>query len=351
MEDNNIWDDYQVVFPSNSSHIKVIGVGGGGCNIVEKIFNSKLYDVDLIISNTDIQALNKNSVNQKLRLGSQTLGAGCNPAKGRAAAISSTKEIEEKIDENTEMVFITACLGGGTGTGAAPVIAEIAKRKGKLVVGVVTIPFRDEGPGFMERAMGGLKELRKHVDSIILIDNQKIYKFGDLTIEDAYSKVDDILVTAVKSISEIVTVSGTVNVDMNDVKWVMQDSGTASIGIGHATIEEGAGLAVERAISSPLLNDCDFSTATGALVVLTCGTNVPMSVRQQVSETVQKFAGNPEKFKLGLYTNLESKRDISVTVVITGFKLESMPANMGDEKIIIDENGKIFTEKIPEKPG
>lgn len=334
-------------FDTPSSHIKVIGVGGGGCNVVAEISKTNPKDIDLVICNTDEQALKENPVNYKIKLGSQKLGAGLDPNKGRAAALSSEKEIENIFDENTEMVFITACLGGGTGTGAAPVIADIAKRKGKLVVGVITKPFKDEGEEFMQRANAGLKELRKYVDSIITIDNQKIYEpYGNLSIKQAYSMVNQVLVTAVKGISDIVTISGQVNVDMNDVRRVLANSGTATIGIGSASFKEGVGQAVERALNSPLLNDCDFRTSEGALVVLSCDDDkATMLTRKQVSETVQSFAGYPKVFKLGLYTGKEYGDKFFVTVVLSGFKLEGMQ-DLGDEKVLIDTDGTIVTEGI-----
>lgn len=326
MEDSFGFVDFPIEFDNPGTHIKVVGVGGGGCNVVAEIAKANPKDVDLIICNTDEQALNDNPVNHKIKLGSQKLGAGLDPSRGRRAAQNSEKEIEQIFDEETEMVFVTACLGGGTGTGAAPVIAEIAKRMGKLVVGVITKPFKDEGEEFMQRANDGLKELRKHVDSIITIDNQKIYEtYGNLTITGAYSKVNQVLVTAVKGISDIVTISGQINVDMNDVRRILSNSGTATIGIGSASIEEGAGMAVEKALNSPLLNDCNFQTSKGALVVLSCDADrATMLTRQQVSETVQSFAGYPKDFKLGLYTGKEYGDRFIVTVVISGFKLENI---------------------------
>ncbi len=340
---DDFFDDFPVEFPDGkSSHIKVIGVGGGGCNVVAEISKTNPKDVDLIICNTDEQALNDNPVNQKIKLGSQKLGAGLDPAKGRLAAKSSEAEIELLFDEETEMVFVTACLGGGTGTGAAPVIAEIAKRKGKLVVGVVTKPFKDEGVDFMQRANDGLNELRKYVDSTILIDNQKLYEpYGDLSIEDAYSKVNEVLVTAVKGISDIVTISGKMNVDMNDVRRVLAKSGTATIGIGEATTEEGVGVAVEKALKSPLLNDCNFSSSKGAIVILSCDlSKTLLEARRQATETVQNFTGNPKVFKFGLYPIMDLADKVRVTVVISGFRLENVP-NWGGENIYIDPDGKI----------
>lgn len=331
-----------------SSHIKVVGVGGGGCNVVAEIHNSNITDVDLIICNTDEQALNDNVVNHKVKLGLETLGAGLDPNKGRSAARSSEKEIRQLFEGETEMVFVTSCLGGGTGTGAAPVIAQIAKDMGKLVVGVVTLPFRDEGRDFMIRATNGLNELRKYVDSTIVIDNQKIYApYGNLTMYEAYAKVNEVLVTAVKGISDMVTKSGKMNVDMNDVKAVMTNSKTASIGIGTAKIQsgsEGITEALNKALQYPLLSDCNFSSSQGALVVMYCDDKkIPMSARRQISEHIQNFAGNPKKFKLGLYPYERNNDEVTITVVITGFNLENVPQGvMQDRTIIIDENGESY---------
>lgn len=345
---DDIYSDFPVEFEGQSSHIKVVGVGGGGCNIVAEMFNEKLEDVDLVICNTDAQALEGNPVNKKIKLGAKgtnakLLGTGCNPQKGKEAAIISKKDIEAIFDENTEMVFITTCLGGGTGTGASPVIAQIAKEKGKLVVAVVTIPFKDEGLSYMERAINGLKELKKCVDSIILIDNQKIYEpYGDISINEAYSKVNKVLITAVRGISEIVTINGKINIDMNDVRWIISDSGTTTIGMGSASIEEGVGEAVQNALNSPLLNDCDFSSSKGALLTLSCDdSKIQMSAKRQAAETVQSYAGNPQKFKAGLYTGKKYGDRIYVTVVISGFNLINLPDKLKDEITFIDTDGSI----------
>ena len=246
IEDNT--NDYPIDFNESDAIIKVIGVGGGGCNVVQEIYKQGINHVDLMICNTDRQALENNRVNEKIVLGpkiARYLGTGVNPKKGREAALESKEDIIKALPERIEMVFVTACLGGGTGTGAAPVIAEIAKSMGKLVVGVVTIPFRDEGKGFMIRAMDGLEELRQIVDSLLIIDNQKIYEaFGDQNMKEAFKRPNEVLVTAVKSISEIITLEGEINVDMNDVRMAMENSGMTTMGIGEA---EGEGRAQKAA--------------------------------------------------------------------------------------------------------
>ncbi len=338
LRDDN-FNDYPLEFPQSSSIIKVIGVGGGGCNVVAEIYKTGLKDVDLMICNTDNQALKSNPVNEKIRLGTQGLGAGLNPRKGRDSALASKEEIIRSLEGNIEMVFITACLGGGTGTGAAPVIAEIAKSMNKLVVGVVTIPFRDEGSEFMKRAMGGLNELKKHVDSLLIIDNQKIYdEYGDLPMKMGFKKANDVLVTAVKSISEVVTKGGGINVDMNDVRMIMENSGMAILGIGHAKGEDRAEKAVEMAFNSPLLNDCDLKTSKGALLCITCSDEkVTMAELRQAVEHVNSFTGSPTKFKRGIINDPSLDDEVFVTIIATGFDVLNLPNILDDSIIIPDE--------------
>ena len=223
------WED-------SRSIIKVIGVGGGGGNAVNQMFRQGIKDVDFTICNTDTQALQASPIPEKLQLGNvltRGLGAGCNPEQGRKAALESIERIKESLGGATEMVFITAGMGCGTGTGAAPVIAKVARELNLLTVGLVTLPFRDEGSEFLKRAVLGIKELEKHVDSLLIIDNQKLYKiFGELSIFDAFPKADAVLSTAVKGIAEIITRPGFINVDFADVRMVMQNSGMAIMGTG-----------------------------------------------------------------------------------------------------------------------
>ena len=234
------------------------------------------------------------------------------------------------------MVFVTACLGGGTGTGAAPVIAEIAKKMNKLVVGVVTIPFRVEGPEFMTRAMDGLRELRQYVDSMMIIDNQKIYQvYGELTMKQAFQKVNEVLVTAVKTISEIVTTEGYINVDMNDVRWIMGDSGMVTMGIGVADGEGRAEKAVEEAFKSPLLSDCELKTSKGVLVNITCSDeNYRFSEEKQALENIKSFTGNPSKFKRGVVFDQSMGEKVAITVIATGFDVLNLPDVDGHTIII-----------------
>ena len=233
--------------PENSI-IKVIGVGGGGCNAVNYMYHQRIEGCTFIVCNTDAQALESCDVPVKIQLG-EGLGAGCNPTEGRNAALNSQDEIAEKvIDCKTEMLFITAGMGGGTGTGAAPVIAAMAKKKGILTVGVVTIPFKSEGNESMSKAIDGINELEKNVDSLIIINNEKIYKeYGDLLIQDAFPKADEVLATAVSGITEIIKNRGHINVDFNDIRTMMKNSGMALMGMGKGFGENRAMEAVEEA--------------------------------------------------------------------------------------------------------
>ena len=359
--DDNI-SDYPIDFSASNAIIKVIGVGGGGCNVVEEIYMKEIANVDLIICNTDEQALNKNRVEEKLILGpnvARHLGAGCNPKVGREAALASKENIKKAIPDRIEMVFVTACLGGGTGTGAAPVIAEIAKSMGKLVVGVVTLPFRDEGAAFLRRAMDGLRELRQFVDSILIIDNQKIYSvFGGLTMSEGFKKANDVLVTAVKSISEVITKEGDINVDMNDVRMVMGDSGMATMGIGEAEGEGRAEMAVEEAFKSPLLGDCDLKSSKGLLINISCeSSSFTMAELQQALEAVKSYTGQPDNFKRGIVNDPTLGNKVRITVIATGFDVLNLPdvdggniiiPGRGDEQIVRpDPMKKRKTEQEP----
>lgn len=322
---------------SNNSIIKVIGVGGGGCNAVNEMFRQGIKSVDFMICNTDTQALAISPVVDKLQLGNvitRGLGAGCNPEQGKKAAEESIELIKEKLQGLTEMVFLTAGMGGGTGTGATPVIAKVAKEMGLLTVAVVTLPFRDEGSEFMKRAVLGIRELEKYVDCLLIIDNQKLYKiFGDLTIFEAFPKADTVLSTAVKGIAEIITRPGFINVDFADVRMVMNNSGMALMGSGSAEGDNRAIRAVEEAFSSPLLNDFDLTTARNVLVNITSGKEkgLTMAELSQIMEYVKEYTGNnPEHFKRGVVCDESMGEAISVTIVATGFDMNSLPQISSD---------------------
>ena len=352
---NDSINDYPIDFAESNAIIKVIGVGGGGGNVVQEIYKQGINNVDLLICNTDKQALDNNKVADKIVLGPKIahgLGAGTNTAKGREAALESKEEISKALPDKIQMVFVTACLGGGTGTGAAPVIAEIAKKKGKLVVGVVTIPFRDEGKACLTRAMDGLRELRRHVDSLLIIDNQKIYQsFGSQNLKEAFKRPNEVLVTAVKSISEIITLDGEINVDMNDVRMAMENSGMTTMGIGEAEGEGRAQQAVEEAFKSPLLNDCDLRTSTGLLINIVCSDEkFTMAEFKQALEAVQSFTGQPQKYKRGLVYDPKLGNKVRVTVVATGFEVLNLPDVDGHTIVIPSRNGETAIAPDPIRP-
>ncbi len=332
---------------SNKSIIKVIGVGGGGTNAVSRMYQEGIRNVDFLVCNTDRQSLSRSSVPDKLQLGgilTKGLGAGCNPDIGRNAAIESIDAIKEKIGENTEMVFITAGMGGGTGTGAAPIIAKVAKEMGLLVIGVITQPFKDEGAESLQRAYEGTVELSKNVDSLLIIDNDKIYDiYGDLQVREAFRKADDVLNTAVKGIAEIITYEGFVNVDFADIKAIMKDSGMAIMGLGEASGPDRAIVAVENAFSSPLLKEFDLKTARSSIVNITTNEDngITVSELQLIMDYIKEYTGSSSSFKRGIVFDKNMDGDkIVLTIVATGFKMHILPppsiaASTNEEDILI----------------
>jgi cell division protein FtsZ len=312
--------------PKNSSSIiKVIGVGGGGSNAVNFMYNQGIKGVDFIITNTDKQALETSPIVNKIQLGTSITdgwGAGSIPETGRKAALETIEEIKEKLQNNTKMVFITAGMGGGTGTGAAPVIAQIAKEMGILTVGIVTLPFSFEGRKRQLQAEQGLEELRKYVDTLLVICNDKLRELhGDLKLSEAFHRADNILSIAAKGIAEIITVTGYINVDFNDVNTVMRNSGAAIMGTGVAEGENRAMKAVEMALSSPLLNDNDIIGAQNILLYISSGNEeISMDEVSEITEYIQNSAGSTAEIIWG-NGNDESLGDkISVTLIATGFK-------------------------------
>lgn len=306
--------------------IKVIGVGGGGTNAVSYMYNQGMDYVDFAVCNTDKQHLSSSPVPYKLELGkvlTKGLGAGTEPDKGRRSALESLDEINSMLSGDTEMVFITCGMGGGTGTGAAPVIAEAAKAKGLLTVAVVTIPFRDEGPEALSRASAGIQAIKNHVDSLLIIDNQKLYEvYPDLDVFTLFSTADDVLATAVRSITEIISRKGVINVDFADVCKVMRDSGMALMGRGVADGEERTRDAVEAAFTSPLLNDFDIDTANRALVNISCSSEHALSSIEfsTIMELINSYTGSLSTFKRGITRDESLGKAISVTVIATGFE-------------------------------
>ena len=340
----------------SQSIIKVIGVGGGGCNAVSEMYRQGIKDVEFMVCNTDIQSLKTSQVPETLRLGSDLtrgLGAGCDPTKGRNAALDSQDIIAEKVLNNTEMLFITAGMGGGTGTGAAPVIASMAKKKGILTVGVVTIPFRNQGPEAMSKALDGITELEKNVDSLLIIDNEKLFEvYGDLLIQDAFPKADEVLATAVRGITEIIKKKGYVNVDFRDVKTMMKNSGYALMGCGSGTGENRIEDAVKNALESPLLNDFDLRTAKNVLINVSVGNNengLTMAQYGKITDLIQNYTGNANNFKSGIV--FDDDKDfgdrVNITVIITGINTVIMEPqiNLGNI-IIIDESFEYVKDPV-----
>jgi cell division protein FtsZ len=309
---------------NTSSIIKVIGVGGGGSNAVNYMYEQGIKGVDFIVCNTDAQALDVSPVPLKVQLGStltEGRGAGAIPEVGRNSAIESIDEIRELLSSNTNMVFVTAGMGGGTGTGAAPVIAKVAKDMGILTVGIITVPFVFEGKKRSNQAEFGVKEMRDAVDTLLIIRNDKLRElFGNLTLKQAFSHADEVLCTAAKGIAEVITLTGTVNVDMNDVKTVMKDSGVAIMGSGRASGEGRARRAVQIALESPLLNDNDIYGANFILLNINHGSDeLLMDEVSEITDFIQEQAGQNAEVIWGYGQDETLGDDVSVTVIATGF--------------------------------
>jgi cell division protein FtsZ len=308
-----------------NSIIKVIGVGGGGSNAVNHMYRLGIKGVDFIICNTDKQALDKSPVPNKIQLGDRLtkgLGAGSIPDVGRHAALESIDDIKAYLNDSTQMVFITAGLGGGTGTGAAPVIASIAKELGILTVGIVTIPFTFEGKKRRQQAEAGLEEMKKYVDTLLVIGNDKLREiYGNLKMSEAFEHADDVLTGAAKSIAEIISLHMHINVDFNDVKTVMQDSGVAIMGSAVASGEKRAIKAVEQALNSPLLNDNDISGARHVLLNIMSGSDdIDMDEFGEITDYIQEAAGGTAELITGYGTDPSLGDNVSVTIIATGFK-------------------------------
>lgn len=307
-----------------SSIIKVIGVGGGGSNAVNHMYRHGITGVDFIICNTDQQALDLSPIPNKIQLGAtltEGRGAGSNPEVGKNAAIENVDELKSVFEKNTQMVFITAGMGGGTGTGAAPIIAKTAREMGILTVGIVTVPFSFEGRRRKNQADSGLEELRENVDTLLVIVNDKLREmYGNLKISEAFSKADDILTIAARGIAEIITVAGYINVDFEDVKTVMKDGGTAIMGSAAAEGEGRAIKAVSQALASPLLNDNDISGANYILLNITSGKEeVSMDEVDEITDYIQNESGNTADIIWGNGSDESLENKISVTIIATGF--------------------------------
>ena len=323
--------DFQM--PKNqSSQIKVMGIGGGGSNAVNYMFEHGIKGVDFVICNTDAQALEASPVPIKIQLGAsltEGLGAGSNPEVGRKAAEESADRIIELLDANTKMLFLTAGMGGGTGTGAAPVIAEIAREKGILTVGVVTNPFSTEGGYRKQYAEDGLAELKKYVDTLLIINNDKLIEvYGDLTFTQAFGKANEVLNTATKGIAEVISQHLLVNIDLNDARKVLENSGTAVMGQAIAEGENRAIEAVMGALDSPLLNDNDITGAQQVLLKIVTGNGddeIKMSELFKIKNKIQEAAGRNVNIIEGIGIDPELGAAVSVTVVATGFEEKRKP--------------------------
>ena len=328
--------------PKNQSNvIKVIGVGGGGSNAINHMFKQGIKGVDFIVCNTDSQALQNSAVPNKIQLGvhlTEGLGAGANPDVGQQSAIESISDIEKMLDQNTKMVFITAGMGGGTGTGAAPVIAQLAKERDILTVGIVTLPFVFEGKVRQEQALIGIEKLRKQVDSLIVINNNKLREvYGNLGFKAGFSKADEVLATASRGIAEVITHHYTQNIDLRDAKTVLSNSGTAIMGSAIAEGETRAKDAIISALDSPLLNDNKITGAKNVLLLIVSGTNeITLDEIGEINDHIQSEAGFNANIIMGVGEDETLGDAIAVTVIATGFDLEQQNeiVNSEPKKII-----------------
>jgi len=311
------------------SIIKVIGVGGGGGNAVNHMYREGIHDVTFVLCNTDAQALNDSPVPVHLQLGAEGLGAGNKPERARQAAEESLDDIKNMLSDGTRMTFITAGMGGGTGTGAAPVIARISKEMGILTVGIVTIPFRFEGAKKIDQALDGVEEMAKHVDALLVINNERLREiYPDLSLTAAFGKADDTLSVAAKSIAEIITVHGLINLDFNDVKTVLKDGGVAIMSTGYGEGEERVKKAIEDALNSPLLNDNDVFNSKKILLSIAFNEekggndNFMMEEMNYVNDFMDKF-GDFE-IKWGVAIDPELGKKVKVTILATGFGITNV---------------------------
>lgn len=342
--------------PKNQSNIiKVLGVGGGGGNAVNHMFKLGIKDVDFILCNTDSQHLEDSPIPTKIQLGmslTEGRGAGSKPAVGRNSAIENIEEIKAVLKNNTKMLFITAGMGGGTGTGAAPIIAEAAKELDILTVAIVTMPFAFEGRKRSELAKEGIAELKKHVDTILIINNDKLRElYGNLSLSQAFSQADDVLTKAAKGIAEIITVTGYINVDFEDVNTVMKNSGVAIMGAGKAEGENRAVLATEEALSSPLLNDSDINGATNMLLYIASGdAEISMDEVTEITEIIKEHAGHDCDVIWGSGRDLTLGNNISISLIATGFDRKAALENANKpHKNVVPLNEESFVAKTSQK--
>ena len=359
MISNSEFGNISFDLPKNQSNvIKVIGVGGGGSNAINHMFKQGIKGVDFIVCNTDSQALQNSPVPNKIQLGvnlTEGLGAGANPDVGQQSAIESITDIEKMLDTNTKMVFITAGMGGGTGTGAAPVIAQLAKERDILTVGIVTIPFQFEGKVRQEQALQGVERLRKQVDSLIVINNNKLREvYGNLGFKAGFSKADEVLATASRGIAEVITHHYTQNIDLKDAKTVLANSGTAIMGSAIANGDNRAKDAIISALDSPLLNDNKITGAKNVLLLIVSGTNeITIDEIGEINDHIQTEAGFNANIIMGVGEDETLGDAVAVTIIATGFNVEQQNGIVNTEstKIIhtLEDEQKVVRD-LTQKP-
>ncbi|MEI7507968.1 MAG: cell division protein FtsZ [Flavobacterium sp.] len=359
MMSNSEFGSISFDLPKNQSNvIKVIGVGGGGSNAINHMFKQGIKGVDFIVCNTDSQALQNSPVPNKIQLGvnlTEGLGAGANPDVGQQSAIERIADIENMLDTNTKMVFITAGMGGGTGTGAAPVIAQLAKERDILTVGIVTIPFQFEGKVRQDQALAGVERLRKQVDSLIVINNNKLREvYGNLGFKAGFSKADEVLATASRGIAEVITHHYTQNIDLKDAKTVLANSGTAIMGSAIASGENRAKEAIISALDSPLLNDNKISGAKNVLLLIVSGTSeITIDEIGEINDHIQAEAGFNANIIMGVGEDESHGDAIAVTIIATGFNVEQQNeiVNTEPKKIIhsLEDEQKLVRD-LTQKP-
>ena len=365
MSDNDIMP---FDLPTGTNNIiKVIGVGGGGGNAVKNMYRTGIRDVSFVLCNTDNQALNKSEIPVKLQIGRETtkgLGAGNDPEVARKAAEENVEDIRAQFNDSTEMVFITAGMGGGTGTGAAPVVAREAKKAGMLTIGVVTIPFKFEQRPKIEQALKGVSAISEHVDALLVINNERIFDiYQNCNVYDAFRRVDDTLTIAVKSISEIITAEGIINLDFRDVSKVLKNGGVAIMSYGIGQGEGRLAQAIEAALHSPLLNDNDIYSSRKILFNIYGSTSHPLMVEEmeEINRFTEKFVSKDIEVIWGLATDDKLEDEVKITILATGFGVSNIPG-MSNTTIRLDrtpekqepeesEEDKINREKEEKKVG
>ncbi|MDH7445164.1 cell division protein FtsZ [Aquimarina sp. 2201CG14-23] len=359
MSNNEEFENISFDLPKNQSNvIKVIGVGGGGSNAINHMFQQGIKGVDFVICNTDAQALENSPIPNKIQLGvslTEGLGAGANPEVGEQSAVESYEEIKRMLDTNTKMIFITAGMGGGTGTGAAPIIAKMARELDILTVGIVTIPFQFEGKMRNEQAQLGVEKLRAHVDSLVVINNNKLREvYGNLGFKAGFSKADEVLATASRGIAEVITHHYTQNIDLRDAKTVLSNSGTAIMGSANASGAKRAHDAIVKALDSPLLNDNKITGAKNVLLLIVSGKEeITIDEIGEINDHIQQEAGHGANIIMGVGEDESLEDAISVTVIATGFDVEQQDeiVNTETKKIIhtLEEEQRATTQDLTPK--